>query len=336
MALRLLGRTGTLVSDLCLGCMTFGSNDWGVGSLGEAAAADLVSRAIERGVNFFDTADVYSCGESEALLGRALRGRRDQAVIATKVRGVTGDDPNDVGLSRRHIVASCERSLKRLGTDRIDLYQVHGWDALTPVEETLEALDHLVRQGKVFYVGASNLAAWQLARSLELQKANGWARYVTLQPYYSLVGRDIEHELVPLCQAEGVGLLPWSPLAGGYLSAKYRHGGAGRRSGERQFPPIDLARGEKVLDVLEAVAREVGHSPARVALAWVLSRPMVTSVILGARSREQLEDDLAAGDVALSAEQMQRLDDVSALPAPYPQWMIAFQGQNRPRPAQPS
>lgn len=335
MALRLLGRTGTLVSDLCLGCMTFGQNDWGVGSLGQAEAADLVARAIERGVNFFDTADIYSRGQSEELLGRALQGRRDHAVIATKVRGAMSDDPNDVGLSRRHVIASCERSLKRLGTDRIDLYQVHGWDALTPVEETLEALDHLVRQGKVLYVGASNLAAWQLAKSLELQKANGWARYVTLQPYYSLVGREIEHELVPLCQAEGVGLLPWSPLAGGYLSAKYRHGGAGRRSGDRQFPPIDTVRGERVLDVLEAVAREVGHSPARVALAWVLSRPTVTSVILGARSREQLDDNLAASEVQLSPDQLRRLDEVSALPVPYPQWMIAFQGQNRPRPAQP-
>lgn len=329
MELRLLGRTGTLVSKLCLGCMTFGKNDWGVGSLDEAAAADLVTRAIERKVNFFDTADVYSRGESEVLLGRALKGRRDQAVIATKVRGAMSDDPNEVGLSRRHILLSCERSLKRLGTDRIDLYQVHGWDALTPVEETLEALDLLVRQGKVLYVGASNLAAWQLAKSLELQKANGWARYVTLQPYYSLVGREIEHELVPLCAAEGVGLLPWSPLAGGYLSAKYRHGGSGRRSGDRQFPPVDLVRGEKVLDALEAVSRELGVSPSRVALAWVLQRPTVTSVILGARSREQLEDNLAAATLRLSDEHLRRLDEVSALPAPYPQWMIAFQAQNR-------
>ncbi|MBX3471612.1 MAG: aldo/keto reductase [Planctomycetes bacterium] len=333
MAMRLLGRTGTLVSELCLGCMTFGKNDWGVGSLGEAEAADLISRSIERGVNFFDTADVYSRGESEVLLGRALRGRRDQAVIATKVRGAMSEDQNDVGLSRRHVLASCEASLKRLGTDRIDLYQVHGWDPLTPLEETLEALDLLVRQGKVLYLGASNLAGWQLAKALELQKANGWARFVTLQPYYSLVGREIEFELVPLCEAEGVGLLPWSPLAGGYLSAKYRHGGEGRRSGERQFPPVDKVRGEKVLDVLEDVARGLNTTPARAALAWVLKRSMVTSVIIGARSREQLDDNLAAAELALGDDAMRRLDEVSALPLPYPQWMIAFQGQNRPRPA---
>jgi aryl-alcohol dehydrogenase-like predicted oxidoreductase len=330
---RLLGRTGTLVSELCLGTMTFGKNDWGVGSLSEGEAADLVTRAIERGVNLFDTADVYSRGESELLLGRALKGRRDQVVLATKVRGAMSDDANEVGLSRRHIVASCERSLKRLGTDRIDLYQVHGWDALTPLEETLDALDLLVRQGKVLYIGASNLAGWQLAKSIEMQKANRWARYVTLQPYYSLVGREIEWELVPLCEAEGVGLLPWSPLAGGYLSAKYRHGQQGRRTPERQFPPVDQVRGEKVLDVVEAVAREINTSPARVAIAWVLHKATVSSVIVGARTREQLDDNLAASEIRLAADQLRRLDEVSALPVPYPQWMIAFQGQNRVPPA---
>jgi aryl-alcohol dehydrogenase-like predicted oxidoreductase len=326
---RLLGRTGTLVSDLCLGTMTFGKNDWGVGSLSEAEAKDLVSLAFERGVNVFDTADVYSRGESELLLGRALAGRRDQAIVATKVRGAMSDDPNDVGLSRRHIIASCERSLKRLGTDRIDLYQVHGWDPLCPLEETLEALDLLVRQGKVIYIGASNLAAWQLAKSLELQKANGLARYVTLQPYYSLVGRELEHELVPLCLAEGVGILPWSPLAGGYLSAKYRHGGQGRRAGDRQFPPVDTVRGEKILDALEVAARDLNTSAARVALAWVRQKPGVTSVIVGARARDQLADNLASSELKLPEDVMKKLDEASALPVPYPQWMIAFQGQNR-------
>ena len=331
MKLRRLGGTGTLVSELCLGTMTFGRNDWGVGSLDEGAARDLVSLALERGVNFFDTADIYSRGESEVLLGRALEGRRDRAVIATKVRGqMSDDDRNACGLSRRHVVAACEASLRRLGTDRIDLYQVHGWDPLTPLEETLEALDLLVRQGKVLYVGCSNLAAWQLAKALGLQRQHGWARFVTLQPYYSLVGREVEHELVPLCLDAGLGLLPWSPLAGGYLTAKYRHGGEGRRAGDRQFPPVDPVRGEQVLDALEAVAREHCVSPARVAVAWVLGRPAVTAPIVGARSRAQLEDVLAAAELALAPEQRARLDAASALPVPYPQWMIAFQGQNRP------
>lgn len=329
MKLRPLGATGTLVSELCLGTMTFGDNDWGVGSLGEAEARDMVSLALDHGINFFDTADIYSRGESELLLGRALEGRRDRAVIATKLRGAMTDDPNDVGLSRRHIMASCEASLRRLNTDRIDLYQVHGWDPLTPHLETLEALDLLVKQGKVLYLGASNLAAWQLAQALGLQRQHRLARYTTLQPYYSLVGRDIEHELVPLCLDEGIGLLPWSPLAGGYLSGKYRRGGEGRRSGDRQFPPVDAARGERVLDVLEPLAQELGTTVARVALAWCRQKAGVSSVIIGARNKEQLEDNIASASLELSPESMRTLDEVSALPLPYPQWMIAFQAQNR-------
>jgi aryl-alcohol dehydrogenase-like predicted oxidoreductase len=323
---RNLGRTGTRVSEICLGAMTFGKNQWGVGQLDVKAATEFVDVAFEAGVNFFDTADIYAYGESEEVLGQTLKGRRDKAVIATKCRIKMSDDVNDVGLSRRHIILSCERSLKRLGTDRIDLYQVHGWDRRTPLEESLEALDHLVRQGKALYVGASNWAAWQLAKAVGLQERNGWARFATLQPYYSLIGRDIEVEVVPFCLDAGLGILPWSPLAGGYLSGKYRRGDAGRLAGHiGEFIPVDAARADRVLDSLESIAAARGCSVAQAALAWLKEKSGVTSVIIGARTLDQLKQNIGAKDVGLTDEEKARLDEASATPPPYPQWMIEHQ-----------
>jgi aryl-alcohol dehydrogenase-like predicted oxidoreductase len=316
---------------MCLGAMTFGKNQWGIGGLGEPEAASLVDQAIDGGINFFDTADVYARGESEDILGKVLAGRRSRYIVATKVRARMSDDPNDVGLSRHHILDSVDRSLARLRTDYIDLYQVHSWDPLAPPVETLRALDDLVRWGKVRYIGCSNFAAWQLAESLAVSQRGGLARYETLQAYYSLVGRELEHELAPLCAYKKLGVLTWSPLAGGYLSGKYRKGVEGRRtiSTISNFPPVDPVQGEKVLDACEEVAEARGVPVAAVALAWQLSRPFVTSVILGAKTRKQLAENLDAVRIDLSAEEVRRLDEASAVPAPYPQWMLAFTTQER-------
>ena len=337
-----LGNTGWRVSELCMGTMTFGSNFYGIGALGQEAAGELVARALESGVNFFDTANVYSYGESEEILGRAIKSlnaSRESLVIATKVRGAMSEgsiagtgDVNNVGLSRKHIIESCEASLRRLGTDYVDLYQVHGWDALTPVEETLRALDDLVRQGKVRYLGCSNWTARHLAKALALTEGRGWERFVSLQAYYSLVGRDLEHELLPLCVEEGLGVLPWSPLSGGFLSGKYRRDDPspeGARRTNFQFPPIDEARGFDAVDALEEVARARGASVAQAALAWLLARPAVSSVIIGANKMSQLEDNLKAAELKLSAEEVERLSATTAPPAMYPQWMVEHQGAGR-------
>ena len=306
--------------------MTFGNNQWGAGNLNEKESTELVSIALDGGINFFDTADAYAFGESETFLGKALQKRRDKAVIATKVRIAMSDDPNDGGLSRRHILKSCEASLKRLGTDRIDLYQIHGWDYQTPFEETLAALDQLVKQGKVIYIGASNLAAWQLAKGLGLQRENIWARFVSLQPYYSLACRDIEHELVPLCLDSGVGILPWSPLAGGLLSGKYRHGGTGRKTGPlSSFPPVDMKQADQILDVLEQMAEARHAGCAEIALAWTRMQPGISSVIIGARTPEQLKANLKASAIELTQAELEALDRASRLREPYPQWMIRHQ-----------
>src|SRR5919112_6509914 len=290
MEYRRLGNTGLRVSELCLGTMTFGSKFYNIAAVDQAGASQMVARAIEAGVNFFDTANVYSYGESEEILGRAFKeagAARESLVVATKVRGAMSEaaiagtgDVNNVGLSRKHIMESCEASLRRLGTDYIDLYQVHGWDALTPVEETLRALDDLVRQGKVRYLGCSNWTARHLAKALALTEGRGWERFVSLQAYYSLVGRDLEHELLPLCVEEGLGVLPWSPLSGGFLSGKYRRDDPnpeGARRTNFQFPPIDEARGFDAVDALEEVARAHGASIAQAALAWLLAQTGVTS-----------------------------------------------------------
>ncbi|HKJ94631.1 MAG TPA: aldo/keto reductase [Gammaproteobacteria bacterium] len=341
MEYRQLGHTGLKVSELCLGTMTFGSNFINIAEVGQSDADRLVGRARDAGVNFFDTADVYSRGESEEILGRSLANLgvpRDEAVIATKVRGpmsegaATGEgDPNNVGLSRKHIMAACESSLKRLGTDHIDLYQVHGWDIRTPLEETMRALDDLVRDGKVRYIGCSNWPARHLARALALSEATGRERFVSLQAYYSLAGRDLEHELLPLAREMGLGVMPWSPLSGGYLSGKVRRDrGApdGSRRAGFDFPPVD----ERVFDAieaLEAVAAECDATVPQVALAWLLHRDGVSSVIIGAKRMEQLEDNLGAVNVSLSSEQIERLAATTA-PAPiYPEWMVARQNQSR-------
>jgi len=337
---RQLGRTGVKVSELCLGTMTFGSEFFNIAVVDQKGADRMVATALEAGINFFDTADVYSFGEAEEVLGRALKAagvRRDSVVIATKVMGAmsqaawdgTGDF-NNRGLSRQHVFAACEASLRRLNTDTIDLYQVHGWDAATPMEETLRALDDLVRQGKVRYLGCSNWAARQLAKALALADGRGWERFVSLQPYYSLVGRDLEHELLPLCREEGLAVLPWSPLAGGFLTGKYRRDsqGEGRRSGF-DFPPVDLDQGYAAVEALDEIARAHDASIARVALAWLLVQPGVTSVIIGANKMTQLEDNLKAVDLELTPEEVARLSALTQPPALYPQWMIERQNMGR-------
>jgi aryl-alcohol dehydrogenase-like predicted oxidoreductase len=342
MRYRRLGRTGLKVSELCLGTMTFGRNFYNIATVDQNGANQMVAKSLEARINFFDTADVYSFGESEEILGRAIKeagARRDGVIIATKVRspmsqaamGTTGD-PNNVGLSRQHVMAACEASLRRLGTDYIDLYQVHGWDKTTPVDETLRALDDLVRQGKVRYLGCSNWSARHLTKALYLAEAHDWNKFVSLQAYYSLVGRDLEYELQPLCVEEGLGILPWSPLSGGFLSGKYRRDNqspeGARRSG-LDFPPIDLERGFDAIDALEAIAKEKGATVAQIALAWLLAQPGVSSVIIGANKMSQLEDNIKATEVQLSAADLERLSAITAPHPMYPQWMIELQNSAR-------
>ena len=331
---RALGRTGLRVSELCFGTMTFGGEGMfkAIGSTEQAEADRLVGVCIDAGINFFDTANVYSAGRAEQILGKALGARRKDMVVATKVRGRVGSGPNAVGLSRGHIMDAIDASLQRLGTEYIDLYQIHGYDALTPLEETLRALDDLVRAGKVRYIGASNLAAWHLMKALGISQRDGLARFETLQAYYSIAGRDLERELVPLMESEQVGLLVWSPLAGGFLSGKFgrdKKGPEGARRASFNFPPVDETRGYAVLDVLADVAREHEVSVARVALAWLLHQRVTTSVIVGARNEAQLRDNLAAAELKLSGDQLTRLNTTSALPPEYPGWMITVQARDR-------
>jgi aryl-alcohol dehydrogenase-like predicted oxidoreductase len=342
MKYRILGRTGLKVSELCLGTMTFGEHFFNIAVVDQTAANQMVARALEAGINFFDTADVYSYGESETVLGKALKESaiaRDQLIVATKVRSAMSEaatagtgDVNNVGLSRQHIFSSIEHSLSRLGTDYVDLYQVHGWDVLTPLEETLRALEDLVRQGKVRYAGCSNWSARHLMKALVLAEAKDWAGFVTLQAYYSLVGRDLEHELLPLCREEGVGVLPWSPLSGGFLSGKYRRDNPNPEGARRtgfDFPPIDEARGFDAIDALDAIAKKKGASIAQVALAWLLAQAGVTSIIIGANKMSQLEDNLKAADLQLSDEEVEQLSRTTAPPPMYPEWMIERQNAGR-------
>ena len=330
---RSLGGTGLRVSELCFGTMTFGGEGMYtvIGSTEQAEADRLVGACLDAGINFFDTADVYSGGRSEQILGKALGARRKDVVVATKARGRTGPGPNQLGLSRGHIMEAVDASLQRLGTDYIDLYQINGFDALTPWEETLRALDDLVRAGKVRYLGASNLAAWQLMKALGVSARDRLARFETLQAYYSLAGRDLERELVPLMESERVGLLVWSPLAGGFQGGKISRNqkAEGTRRASFNFPPVNEERAYAVLDVLGAIAKAREVSVARLALAWLLHRPFTTSVIIGARNDTQLKDNLAAADLALSADELQRLDVASALPPEYPGWMITVQARDR-------
>jgi aryl-alcohol dehydrogenase-like predicted oxidoreductase len=337
MKYRPLGRTGLFVSEICLGTMTFGGRGFwqAIGRLDQDAATALVRAALAAGVNFFDTADVYSEGEAERLLGRALKdsgARRADLVIATKVRGRTGPTPNAVGLSRAHIMTAVRDSLARLGTDYIDLYQIHGADLVTPLDETLRALDDLVRGGLVRYIGCSNLMAWQIMKALGLSAAHDWARFETVQAYYSIAGRDLEREIVPLLAAEQVGLMVWSPLAGGLLSGKFKREGGGPNDARRSrfdFPPVDRDHGFAVVDAMQPIAERHRVSVARLALAWLLHQKQVTSVIIGAKHMDQLEDNLAASDLRLSDEDLATLDKASALRPEYPRWMVDRQNAER-------
>jgi aryl-alcohol dehydrogenase-like predicted oxidoreductase len=329
------GKTGLLVSELCLGTMTFGGKGFWevVGKLGAKEVETIVGTALDAGVNFIDTANVYSEGESESLTGAALAALarpRDQVVVATKVRGRMGPGPNQVGLSRAHVLASIDASLARMKLDHVDLYQIHGFDPVTPIEETVRALDDVVRSGKARYVGFSNLAAWHAMKAIAYAEHERLARFQSAQVYYSIAGRDIEREIVPMAKSEGIAILPWSPLAGGLLSGKFdpdKPNPEGARRTAFDFPPVDRDRLRKVLVALREVAEATNHSVARIALAWQLTRPFVTSVIIGAKNKDQLADNLAATEVKLGAEHLKILDDASALPPEYPGWMLEFQNR---------
>jgi len=322
--------------------MTFGGKGfWGaIGRLTATDAEALIGMALDAGVNFIDTADVYSEGDSETFTGAALarlNRPREQTIIATKVRSRSGPGPNQAGLSRSHILASIDASLRRLKLDFIDLYQVHGADLQTPVEETMRALDDVVRAGKVRSVGFCNLPAWMAMKALACSEAHGLARFVSAQMYYSIGGRDIEREVVPLAQDQGLAVLPWSPLAGGLLSGKFdleHPGPEGARRTSYDFPPVDRERAKIVLKAMRSVSGESGLSVARIALAWLLTRPFVTSVIIGAKTQEQLADNLAASDVRLTPGQIAQLDSASALPSEYPGWMVARQNRDGRPPAE--
>lgn len=337
MKYNILGNTGLKVSELCLGTMTFGGQGfWTViGALDQQPVDELVKRSVDAGINFIDTANVYSEGLAEQRTGQAIKNiglKRDDLVIATKVRGKMGPGPNEVGLTRKHIVQQAEESLKRLGTDYIDLYQIHGYDRLTPLEETLRALDDLVRTGKVRYIGCSNLAAWQLMKALGYSDHKGFERFVSLQAYYTIAGRDLERELVPLLLDQKVGLMVWSPLAGGFLSGKFTRENQQTEDSRRSnfdFPPVNKDRAFDIIDALRPMAESKGASVAQLALALLLHQPVVTSVIIGAKKTEQLDDNLKAVDVKFTAEELAQLDAISKLPAEYPNWMLDRQGQDR-------
>jgi aryl-alcohol dehydrogenase-like predicted oxidoreductase len=335
MEYRYLGRSGLRVSELCLGAMSFGRES------DEPTSHAMLDRFDSIGGNFVDTANVYSAGISEEVLGRWLAQRdRDEFVIATKVRWNTGDGPNDKGLSRKHILRSAEASLRRLGTDYVDLYQIHAWDPGTPIDETLAALDSLVTSGKVRYIGASNILGWQLQKALDVARYAGQERFVSLQPLYNLLDRTIEWEQVPVCLAEGLGILPWSPLRGGWLSGRYRRGMSRPAQGSRvetaetqgwseTFANYDNERTWSVVDELFAVAKEAGRTPAQVAHRWLLSRPGVTATLVGARDMQQLDDNLGAADWVLDADAIERLTKVGAEPYPYPYPTVADESRLR-------
>ncbi|MGP4102787.1 aldo/keto reductase [Nonomuraea sp. KM90] len=331
MKYRLLGRTGVWVSEVSLGAMTFGGKEHPVyrthGALGQEDVDRIVGTALDAGINFIDTADVYADGESEELLGRAIGQRRRDVLLATKLIAPVGPGPNDQGLSRLHVMRALEDSLRRLGTDYIDLYQIHNYDHVTPIEETLSALDDAVRQGKVRYIGCSNLAAWQISKALGISALHNHAQFVANQACYSLLSRDAERDLVPLAEDAGLSLTVWQPLAGGFLTGKFDRGGVTTDPESRRarngfdFVPFDEEKGFRVLDVLRTVAARHEVSPARVAIAWLLAQRAVTSVIVGARKLEQLTDNIAAVDLALTEPDLAELDEVSRPPVAYPNWI---------------
>ena len=338
MKYNLLGNTGLKVSELCLGTMTFGGKGgiWThIGSADLQTVEVLMKEAVDAGVNFIDTANVYSEGLSEEITGQAIRKlglHRDDLIIATKVRGKMSDKPNSVGLSRKHILSEVDASLRRLNIDYIDLYQIHGYDVLTPLEDTIDTLDALVKSGKVRYIGCSNLAAWQLMKALAYATYNRLSKFVSLQAYYTVAGRDLERELVPLLQDQQVGLMVWSPLAGGLLSGKFTRDGqseAGSRRVTFDFPPVNKEKAFDILDVLHVMAKEKNATVPQLALAWLLHQPAVTTVIIGAKSNTQLADNLKATEVTFTPEELQRIDAVSKLTPEYPAWMLERQGADR-------
>ncbi|GAC1413650.1 MAG: aldo/keto reductase [Novosphingobium sp.] len=341
-----LGSTGLIVSELCLGSMTFGDNGGRFGpvaGLDQAASTALVKQAVDAGINFIDTANIYSDGRSEQFVGQALKDlglARHEIVIATKALGPMGKGPNDSGMSRQHLLAQIDASLGRLGLDHVDLYQIHGWDPLTPIEEALRTLDDIVRSGRARYIGVSNWAAWQIVKALGISERLGLEKFASLQAYYTLAGRDLEREIVPMLASEGLGLMVWSPLAGGLLSGKYRRSDEGKNEGEGRravfdFPPVDANRAYNLIDAMDAMAKARGCTVAQVALAWLLYQPTVSTVIVGAKRADQLADNIGACDVTLSAEDMAQLEGLSALPREYPGWMQGMQSGYRASAAEP-
>ena len=334
MKYRTLGDTGVLVSELCFGAMTFGGTDmWAnVGKTQQDEADRLVGIAIDAGINFFDTANIYSTGISEQILGKSLGPKRKNVILATKVRGKMGEGVNDVGLSRVHIMQQVDESLKRLGTEYIDLYQIHGFDILSPIEETLRALDDLVKSGKVRYIGCSNLTAWQLMKSLWISDKNGFNKFKSLQAYYSIVGRDLEREIVPLLKDQKLGLMVWSPLAGGFLSGKYRRNQMPEEYSRRKefdFPPINKEKAFNIIDVMAELGKTHNASVAQVALAWLLHQKVVSSVIIGVKNEAQLKDNLKSTEITFTEDGLRKLDEVSKLDPEYPGWMVDFMQQDR-------
>jgi aryl-alcohol dehydrogenase-like predicted oxidoreductase len=340
MKYNLLGNTGLKVSELCLGTMTFGSKDgyWAsIGGIDQNMVDALVGKAVEGGINFIDTANVYYEGMSEEMTGKAIRNlklKRDDLVIATKVRGRMSPSQNGNGLSRKHILQEVEASLKRLNIDYIDLYQIHGFDELTPIEETIDALDSLVKSGKVRYIGCSNLSAWYIMKARAYSQQHHLAKFVSLQAYYTIAGRDLEREIVPMLKDQQMGLMVWSPLAGGLLSGKYNRkmeAAAGSRRINFDFPPVNKEKAFDIIDVLEPIAKEKKVSVAQLALAWLLHQQVVTTVIIGAKNTEQLNDNLKSVDVKFTPEELKKLDEASKLPSEYPAWMMERQGGDRKR-----
>jgi aryl-alcohol dehydrogenase-like predicted oxidoreductase len=339
MRYRLLGPTGLYVSELCLGTMTYGGNKgiWeSIGNLQQDAVNEQVRFAVDAGINFIDTANVYSTGRSESLLGQSLKSLglpREQLIVATKATGSMDDSPNGRGQSRHHLFNQVDASLKRLQLDYIDLYQLHGFDPLTPFEESLSALNDLVRSGRVRYIGLCNMAAWQVMKSLAVSERLNLAKFVSVQAYYTIAGRDLERELVPLMQDQQLGLMVWSPLAGGLLSGKFSSaedkGPSGARRGSFDFPVVDKARAFKCVDAMRPMAASRNVSVAQIALAWLLAKQFVTTVIIGAKSMDQLRDNIDSTRVRLDDAEMKQLEEVSALPTEYPGWMLAYQGQAR-------
>lgn len=335
MKYRVLGDTGILVSELCFGAMTFGGTGmWTpVGKTQQEEADKLVGIALDAGINFFDTANVYSTGISEQILGKALGSKRKDIILATKVRGKMGEGVNQVGLSRVHIMQQVDESLKRLGTDYIDLYQIHGFDILTPLEETLRALDDLVHSGKVRYIGCSNLTAGQLMKSLWISDKNGFNKFKSLQAYYSIAGRDLEREIVPILKDQNLGLMIWSPLAGGFLSGKYRRNQMPEEESRRKefdFPPINKEKAFDIIDIMDEVGKAHNDaSVAQVALAWLLHQKVVSSVIIGVKNEKQLRDNLKSIEISFTEDELEKLNEVSKLTPEYPGWMVDNMQQDR-------